>query len=119
MIRHIVLLQIQSHIPDAEITSMISQLEQAAFAVPGMVAFCGGAKQPRSGLSQGFTHAITIDFVDEASRDIYLSEFDRDRMGIRLSQMTEGGLGGILSINIDLDNIRGRKQDMTQELQMC
>ena len=108
MIRHIALLQIKSRIPDEEIKAMISQLEQAALTVPGMVAFCGGAKQPGSGMSQGFTHVINIDFVDAASRDIYLSELDRDRMGIRVSEMTEGGLGGILTINIDIDDIRMR-----------
>jgi hypothetical protein len=106
MIRHIVLLQIPSHVPDAEITSMIRQLETTALAVPGMMAFCGGAKRPGSGMSQGFTHAVNIDFIDEAARDIYLSELDYDRLGIRLSDMTEGGLGGILIMNISIDDIR-------------
>jgi hypothetical protein len=106
MIRHIVLLQIPSHVPDAEINAMIGQLEKAALAVPGMVAFCGGAKRPGSGLSQGFTHAVNIDFVNEDARDVYLSELDHDRVGIRLSEMTEGGLGGILIMNISIDDIR-------------
>ena len=51
------------------------------------------------------THAVNIDFVDEAARDVYLSELDHDRVGIRLSEMTEGGLGGILIMNINIDNI--------------
>ena len=105
MIRHIVLLQIPSHVSEEKIAKIMGQLETAALAVPGMVAFCGGAKRPGSGLSQGFTHAVNIDFVDEAARDVYLSEQDHDRVGIRLSEMTEGGLGGILIMNINIDEI--------------
>ena len=72
MIRHIVLLQIPNHADPFEVETMIRQLEQAALAVPGTVAFCGGAKLPGSWMGQGFTHAVNIDFVDEAARDAYL-----------------------------------------------
>ncbi len=105
MIRHIVLLQIPNHADPFEVETMIRQLEQAALAVPGTVAFCGGPKLPGSWMGQGFTHAVNIDFVDEAARDTYLAELDRDRVGSRLSEMTEGGLGGILIMNINIDNI--------------
>ncbi|KJE33590.1 stress responsive protein [Thalassospira sp. HJ] len=118
MIRHIVLLQIPSYTDPAEVETMIRQLEQAALAVPGALAFCGGAKLPGSGLSQGFTHAVNIDFVDEAARDTYLAELDRDRVGGRLSEMTEGGLGGILIMNINIDNISAPQKGTVKKPQL-
>lgn len=106
MIRHIVLLQIASHVAESDIEAMLKQLEEVALATPGMMAFCGGAKISGSGLAQGFTHGLNIDFVDELARDAYLAELDRDRTGRRLSDMTEGGLGGILIMNINIDDIK-------------
>lgn len=111
MIRHIVLLQIPSHIARDKIDSMFDQLQQIALAMPGTVAFCSGANMPGSGLHQGFTHVINIDFIDETARDTYVAELDRDRIGGRLSDMTEGGLGGILIMNINLDHVRTRDND--------
>lgn len=67
MIRHIVLLQIPSHIARDKIDSMFDQLQQIALAMPGTVAFCSGANMPGSGLHQGFTHVINIDFIDETA----------------------------------------------------
>ncbi|KXJ55071.1 MAG: stress responsive protein [Thalassospira sp. Nap_22] len=105
MIRHIVLLQIPSHIAQSDIDTMIGELEKVAFSVPGALAFSGGPKMTGSGLSQGFTHAITIDFTDLAARDTYVRGLDQDWIGIRLSEMTEGGLGGILAISVNVDDI--------------
>jgi hypothetical protein len=106
MIRHIVLLQVADHITSDEIKTMIAQLADTAMSLPGTVAFCGGQKIAGSGLSQGFTHGFNTDFVDEKARDAYLAELDGDRVGSRLSEITVGGLGGILVMNIDITDIR-------------
>ncbi|HAY49938.1 Dabb family protein [Thalassospira sp.] len=106
MLRHIVLLQVADHVNPDQVETLIDQLAKAAMSVPGMVAFCGGKKKAGSGLSQGFTHGFNIDFVDEQARDAYLAELDSDRVGSRLSEITVGGLGGILVMNIDIDDIR-------------
>tara|TARA_R110000796_G_scaffold121432_2_gene235620 strand:- start:28323 stop:28700 length:378 start_codon:yes stop_codon:yes gene_type:complete len=106
MLRHIVLLQVASDVDLASVDLIISQMEKAALAVPGAIAFGGGPKKPGSGMSQGFTHGYTIDFCDEKSRDTYLAELDRDHVGRRLSDITVGGLGGILVMNVDVRDIR-------------
>ncbi|MDG4718618.1 MULTISPECIES: Dabb family protein [Thalassospira] len=106
MLRHIVLLQVADHVAPDQVKSIIDQLANAAMSLPGTLAFCGGEKKAGSGLSQGFTHGFNIDFIDEQSRDDYLAELDSDRVGNRLSEITVGGLGGILVMNIDLNDIR-------------
>ncbi|OSQ50182.1 Dabb family protein [Thalassospira alkalitolerans] len=106
MLRHIVLLQIGDQVGAAEIVSLIDELAAVAFEIPGIVAFAGGAKTQGSGLSQGFTHALTIDFIDETARDAYLSGLDKDDVGRRISEMTVGGLGGVLAMNIDISDMK-------------
>ena len=106
MLRHIVLLQIGDGVSASQITGLLDELSQVALETPGILAFAGGPKTPGSGLSQGFTHALTIDFVDGAARDAYLSGLDKDGVGRRISEMTVGGLGGVLAINLDISDMK-------------
>ncbi|RCK49097.1 Dabb family protein [Thalassospira profundimaris] len=118
MLRHIVLLQVADHIPADQVDAIIDQLAKTAMSLPGTKAFCGGKKKIGSGLSQGFTHGYNIDFVDEAARDAYLAELDGDRVGSRLSEITVGGLGGILVMNIDISNIQTPDKTPDQKPQL-
>lgn len=102
MIRHVVLLQISGSVARSESQKVFDAIARIARATPGMVGFSGGANIPGSGLNQGFTHCFTIDFKDEKSRDAYLEGLGQDETCWRLTDMTVGGLGGILSMNIDL-----------------
>lgn len=106
MIRHVVLLQISGTANRTEVSKTLAAIEEKALATPGMVAFTGGENQKGNGLNQGFTHCYTIDFVDAHARDTYLDLLDQDETCWRLSDITVGGLGGILSMNIDITDIR-------------
>lgn len=63
MIRHIVLLQIPSHIAQSDIDTMIGELEKVAFSVPGAIAFCGGAKMTGSGLGGILAISVNVDDI--------------------------------------------------------
>lgn len=117
MLRHIVLLQISDEIPASEIDGLLRELSEVALETPGIRAFAGGPKTPGSGMSQGFTHALTIDFSDALARDSYLSGLDKDGIGRRISEMTVGGLGGVLVINIDVSDIKAPNDLPTKKLQ--
>ena len=72
MIRHIVLVRFAPATPDAERAAIFADLGALRGVVPGLRAFSGGPNASREGLTQGFTHAFTVDFDDEAARDAYL-----------------------------------------------
>lgn len=118
MIRHIVLIQVSGNQTPETITNVLAGVEAAALATSGVVSFAGGPKIPGSGMSQGFTHGFTIDFVDEDARDLYLSELDRDGIGRRLSDIAVGGLGGILVMNINISDIRKPGDAKSKKLQL-
>tara|TARA_B100000123_G_C25726694_1_gene427264 strand:+ start:968 stop:1291 length:324 start_codon:yes stop_codon:yes gene_type:complete len=102
MIRHVVLLQISGSVDRTECRNVLDAIAKIASNTPGMLSFVGGANMPGSGLNQGFTHCFTIDFVDTKARDDYLDRLDQDETCWRLTDITVGGLGGILSMNLDL-----------------
>ncbi|OKH87344.1 Dabb family protein [Thalassospira sp. TSL5-1] len=103
MIRHIVLVQVPYHADLAERDNVFALLKEIALKTPGMVAFSGGRNLEKDGLHQGFTHAFTIDFIDIAAKNDYLSSLDQNNTGNRLVKLAEGGLGGILVMNMEVD----------------
>ncbi|AUG54684.1 Dabb family protein [Thalassospira marina] len=103
MIRHIVLVQVPYHADPAERDAVFAALKDIALKTKGMLAFSGGRSLEKDGLHQGFTHAFTIDFVDAGARNEYLSGLDQNHTGHRLIKLAQGGLGGILVMNIELD----------------
>ncbi|PKR58915.1 Dabb family protein [Thalassospira lohafexi] len=105
MIRHVVLLQFSGVTKPDDIKDVLGAIKANAVATPGMVGFAGGKNLQGGGLNQGFTHCYTLDFVDAKARDAYLDRLDNDETCWRLSDMTVGGLGGILSMNIDVTDI--------------
>ncbi|RCK53939.1 hypothetical protein TH25_00790 [Thalassospira profundimaris] len=105
MIRHIVLVQVPYHADPAERDKVFAALKEIALETPGMLAFSVGRNLEKDGLHQGFTHALTIDFVNIAAKNDYLSSLDQNNAGNRLTKLAEGGLGGILVMNMELDPV--------------
>ena len=71
MIRHMVLIRFPESCPADTVASIFDQFEQLLPVVPGMLNFQFGTDITPVSLSQGFTHGLTIDFKDVASRDGY------------------------------------------------
>ncbi|MFH1805726.1 MAG: Dabb family protein [Pseudomonadota bacterium] len=118
MLRHIVLLQVSEKVTQAAFIEIFDELAAVALSVPGTLAFTGGPKISDSGgLHQGFTHGYTIDFTDKEARDAFQAGLDHNGVGKRLPQMTVGGLGGILVMNIDISNIKTPGEKPAKKLQ--
>ncbi len=102
MIRHVVLVRFREALPATEIMAIFQQLDDLRVKLPGLKAFHGGPNVSPEGLSRGFTHAFTADFIDAEARDAYLAHPDHEAAGARLVKAAEGGLGGLTVLDFAL-----------------
>ena len=102
MIRHIVLARFSPLTPHAAIDGVFTHLANLRDVIPGLLRFDAGANVSPEGLARGFTHAFVVDFETIAARDVYLSHPAHKAAGARLVETTEGGLDGILVIDIEI-----------------
>ncbi len=72
MIRHIVLMKCKPDAARHDIDAMFAALAALTQSIPGVLACEGSANNSPEGLNHGYTHAFTMDFVDEATRAAYL-----------------------------------------------
>lgn len=101
-IRHIVLLKARADLPAGELDGVFAQLAALKAVIPGMLDCHASANVSPEGISRGFTHAFTMDFVDAAARDAYLPHPDHKAAGRRLRSAAEGGRDGLLVIDIEV-----------------
>ncbi len=64
MIKHIVLFKVKENVPSAEIDDVFRAMEELRHHLPGIMLFSCGKNTSEMGLSDGFTHAMSMDFVD-------------------------------------------------------
>ncbi|MCW6508451.1 Dabb family protein [Lichenifustis flavocetrariae] len=102
MIRHIVLVRFAEETHVSEQSAIFAELAALRTIVPGMLTFAAGANVSPEGLARGFTHAFTVDFASEASRDAYLQHPAHQAAGGKLVQAAKGGLDGILVVDVTL-----------------
>jgi hypothetical protein len=101
MIRHIVLVRFASHVGDAEIARIFADLRELRHTIPGLLSFAAGANVSPEGLARGYTHAFTVDFADAEARDLYLADGGHAKAGAALVAALEGGLDGLLVIDVE------------------
>lgn len=101
-IRHVVLVRFAPATPEAEIAAIFADLAALKARVPGMLDCHAGANVSPEGLGRGHAHGFTIDFADAAARDRYLADEAHARAGARLTAAAEGGIDGILVVDLDL-----------------
>ena len=102
MIRHVVLVRFRGDLLPGDVSAILDELRALRGHLPGMLNFACGADVSPEGLSRGFTHAFTIDFVDAAARDAYLALPAHEAAGARLVRAAEGGLGGLTVLDFEL-----------------
>jgi hypothetical protein len=102
MIRHIVLVKFPADAGSEAIDALFGALDDLKAALPGMASFKSGANVSPEGLARGFTHAFTVDFADVAARDAYLVHPAHQAAGARLVAAAQGGLDGLLVIDLDI-----------------
>ena len=72
MIRHIVLMKCKAGATQQQFDEMFTALRELLNIIPGILAFEGGANNSPEQLSRGYTHAFSMDFADEETRERYL-----------------------------------------------
>ena len=102
-IRHIVLCRFRADVPDAERQAIFDQLADLSGHLAGILDMRFGASVSPEGLEQGFGHGFTIDFADAAARDAYLVDAAHQAAGGRLVAACEGGVAGLVVIDLELD----------------
>ena len=102
MIRHIVLVKFPAGASAETIGALFRALDDLRSVVPGMLRFAAGANVSPEGLARGFTHAFVADFTDAAARDAYLVHPAHQAAGARLVAAAEGGLDGLIVVDIDI-----------------
>jgi hypothetical protein len=102
MIRHTVLVKFPADARAETIDALFAALDNLRTLLPGMLNFKSGANVSPEGLARGFTHAFVADFVDAAARDAYLVHPAHQAAGARLVAAAEGGIDGLIVIDIDI-----------------
>ena len=103
MIRHIVFVRFAPTTLDAKVDAIFAELAALRQHLPGLLAFTAGPDTSPEGLSKGYTHAFTADFASAADRDAYLAHPAHQAAGARLVRALDGGLGGLIVLDIPLD----------------
>ncbi|MCP4397738.1 MAG: Dabb family protein [bacterium] len=72
MIRHIVLMKCKADASQEQLNEMFAALKGLTDSIPGILAFEGGADNSPEQIARGYTHAFSMDFADEETRERYL-----------------------------------------------
>ena len=109
MIRHMVLVRFSPNAVEDERTAVMAGLKALRSKVTGMLSFAGGPNVSQEGRSAGFTHAFTMDFVDEAARDAYLSHPAHVEAATKLVGAAAGDSGRlVVDIRLSSGHAAGR-----------
>jgi hypothetical protein len=100
MIRHIVLVRFQSEVSDARIAELFAELHQIRDKVPGTLAITSGKSESPEQIERGYMHGFVVDFADWAALQAYQDHPDHKRLGAGLVAAAEGGLDGILVLDL-------------------
>lgn len=101
MVRHIVLLHFAEDVADDAKADIYRRLHDLRHVVPGFVRIVHGPNVSPEGLARGFDDGFVIDFTDAAARDAYLDHPEHRVVGAALVAMLDGGLDGLLVVDID------------------
>jgi hypothetical protein len=67
-------------IREDEISAIFEELKGLKSKIPGLLEFDGGPYSSPEGLNKGFTHAFTMIFDSESSRDAYFPHPDHEKV---------------------------------------
>ena len=80
MIRHIILIRFKSTAQINEINELKASFESMPLKVEGVHSVECGLNDSPEGKNKGYTHAVLMNFVDEAGRDNYLPHPEHDEL---------------------------------------
>ncbi|MFT2112561.1 Dabb family protein [Marinomonas sp. 2405UD68-3] len=80
MLRHILLIQFTNTTREEDILDIFNVFHSVQKKIPGIKAITCGLNNSPEGLNKNFTHCITMDFIDNAARDVYLPHPDHEEL---------------------------------------
>lgn len=102
MIRHIVLVRFQPAVSDDRIAALFDELHQIKAKVPGLLAITSGKSESPEQLERGYMHGFVVDFTGWAALQAYQDHPDHKRLGAALVAAAQGGIDGILVLDLDV-----------------
>ena len=88
-VKHIAFLKFKTEITESQITAIYVDLAGLKQKITGLTEFTGGPYSSPEGFNKGFTHAFTMDFIDEVARDAYLPHPDHEIVKNKLLPLLE------------------------------
>lgn len=101
MIRHIVLTKFKTATPESRIADIYAGLAAVTEKLPGAYAFMGGRSESPEQIERGYLHGFTIDFENWSALETYQQHPDHKSYGAQLVENAEGGIDGILVLDIE------------------
>ena len=103
MIRHCVFIRFRQNLPEAERTSILSDVVALKPLIPGLIAVHLGANvSPETGMDKGFSDGFIVDFDGPAARDAYLIHPEHRKVGGRIVAASAGGVEGVIVYDLDI-----------------
>ncbi len=89
-VNHIVLFKFKPEVTPQEIENIFNEVLEMTESIPGIENYSAGTNTSPEGLSQGYTHGLTMTFTDAAARDAYLPHPEHERIRALLLPEVEG-----------------------------
>lgn len=102
MIRHVVLIKTSPDVAEATAANIFERLAEVVNRLSGAKHFAGGRSESPEQLVRGYTHGFTIDFDDWDALATYAESPDHKALGAQLVKIAEGGIDGILVVDLPL-----------------
>lgn len=100
MIRHIVLVNFQPEVSEANIAEIFAELHQIEGQVPGLLAITSGRSESPEQMERGYMHGFTVDFADWTDLQIYQDHPAHKALGAKLVANAVSGIDGILVFDL-------------------
>ena len=98
-IQHIAFLRFKPGTSEEKLKEIFACLGKLPEVIPGIVSFSAGKNTSRQGLDQGYTHAFTMVFENNAARERYLPHPEHQKF----EAITLPHLAGLAVIDYDLE----------------
>ncbi len=102
MIRHIVLTRFQKDVSESTITGIYDGLSDLTSRLAGASGFVGGRSKSPEQIERGYMHGFTIDFESWDALALYAEHPEHKALGGQLVEHAEGGIDGILVLDIEV-----------------
>lgn len=105
MIRHCVFIRFRSAVGEAERQAIADDISALRQKISGFRTVHTGVNvSPEQGMDKGYSAGFIIDFDDASARDAYLVHPDHQKAGQRIVAAAEGGVGGILVYDMEIED---------------